>query len=100
MILSEQEADFFSEEVTGAEEDNRKHAPRDKIRPGDFTDRDRELDKAVTIFACRFRDDAYGMVAWLQTGNPALPASVGKFGDVRLFGVNRNPEDFWNGRRN
>ena len=40
------------------------------------------------------------MEAWLQTGNPALPASVGKFGDVRLFGVNRNPEDFWNGRRN
>jgi len=100
VILSEKGADFFSEEISCADEDNRKHAPRDKIRLGDFANGDRELDKSLTLFACRFRDDAYGMVAWLQTGNPPLPASIGKFGDVRFFGVNRNPKDFWNGSRN
>jgi hypothetical protein len=69
------------------------------MRPGDFADGEGELDKAVTLLACRFRDDAYGMVAGLQTGNPALPASIGKLANVRFFGVNRNQNDFWNGNR-
>lgn len=70
------------------------------MRPGDFADGERELNEAVALFACRFRDDAYGMVAGLQTGNPALPASIGKFCDVSRFGVDRNPKDFGIGSRN
>ena len=100
VVLFEQGADFFSKKVSGAEQNDREHAPRNKCRPGDFTNRDRELDKSLTLLACDFRDDADSVVAGGQTGNPALPASIGKFGDVRFFGVNRNPKDFWNGSRN
>jgi len=100
MILGEQGADFFSQEVGGAEQDDGEHAPRDKRRLGDFANGDRELDKSLTLLACDFRDDADGVVAGGQTWNPTLPASIGKFGDVRFFGVNRNPKDFWNGSRN
>ena len=100
MILAEQGADFFSQQICGAEQDDGEHAPRDKRRLGDFANGDRELDKSLTLLACDFRDNADGVVTGGQTGNPPLPASIGKFGDVRFFGVNRNQNDFWNGSRN
>ena len=64
VVLFEQGADFFSKEVSGAEQNDREHAPRNKIQSRNFADRKRKLDKTITLSACRFRDDAYGMVSW------------------------------------
>ena len=82
MILSEQGADFFSEEVGAAEDEEAWECPREGLWERDVADADVEFASIHASRVGRFSDDPDFVVAGRKSRDAGLPASIGEFLDL------------------
>jgi hypothetical protein len=87
MMLSEQGADFFSQEVDGAESKEGWECPREGLWERDVTYEDVEFDSIHVSGVGRFSNDADFVVARAESLDASLPASVGEFLDLSDRGI-------------
>ncbi len=76
MILSEQGANFFSEEVGGAEGEETGERPRKRLREGNLADGETEIHAIHARGTWEFGDDADFVVTRGEGGNARLPTTV------------------------
>jgi hypothetical protein len=90
-MLSEEGADFISEEVGGAQDEEDWECPREGLRERDVADEQAELPAVHAGGIRLFCDDPNFVVAGRESRDAGLPASIGEFLDFGCGGFEGSP---------